>query len=217
MPNQCEGNIVMTRFISNFTCAVFSVLLVVSSNSAFAASQIQGPVSYEGHNYILLSADTWTASEAAAVTLGGHLVTINSAAENDFVFNTFTTNGTLNRNLWIGLNDLAVEGAYVWASGESLTFTNWLSGEPNNLFDFEGGNPGRDEDVVQILSHPLFPDLPMAKWNDFADNGNFRGILSYGVVEVTVTPIPEPEIYAMMSLGLGLLGWVGRRNKLQAA
>lgn len=28
--------------------------------------------------------------------------------------------------------------------------------------------------------------------------------------------IPEPEIYAMMGLGLGLLGWVGRRRKLAA-
>ncbi len=34
---------------------------------------------------------------------------------------------------------------------------------------------------------------------------------------VAVSPVPEPEIYAMMGLGLGLLGWVGRRRKLQAA
>ncbi len=27
------------------------------------------------------------------------------------------------------------------------------------------------------------------------------------------TPIPEPEIYVMMGLGLGLIGWVGRRRK----
>jgi hypothetical protein len=31
------------------------------------------------------------------------------------------------------------------------------------------------------------------------------------------TPIPEPEVYAMMGLGLGLLGWIGRRKRLQAA
>jgi hypothetical protein len=30
-------------------------------------------------------------------------------------------------------------------------------------------------------------------------------------------PIPEPEIYAMLGIGFGLLGWVGRRKKLQAA
>jgi hypothetical protein len=30
-----------------------------------------------------------------------------------------------------------------------------------------------------------------------------------------VAPVPEPEIYAMMGMGLGLLGWVGRRKKLK--
>ncbi len=28
-------------------------------------------------------------------------------------------------------------------------------------------------------------------------------------------PIPEPEIYAMLGVGLGLLGWVARRKKLK--
>ncbi len=32
-----------------------------------------------------------------------------------------------------------------------------------------------------------------------------------------VTPIPEPEIYAMLATGLGLIGWVGRRRKPKAA
>lgn len=32
-----------------------------------------------------------------------------------------------------------------------------------------------------------------------------------------VTPVPEPEIYAMMGIGLGLLGWVEKRRKQQAA
>lgn len=31
------------------------------------------------------------------------------------------------------------------------------------------------------------------------------------------SPVPEPEIYAMLGVGLGLMGWVGRRRKLQAA
>lgn len=31
-----------------------------------------------------------------------------------------------------------------------------------------------------------------------------------------VAPIPEPEIYAMLGMGLGLLSWIGRRRKLLA-
>jgi len=32
---------------------------------------------------------------------------------------------------------------------------------------------------------------------------------------VSVTPVPEPEIYAMLVAGLGLLGWQGRRRRKQ--
>ena len=41
-------------------------------------------------------------------------------------------------------------------------------------------------------------------------NGNGGGT-------VVTTPVPEPEIYAMMAVGLGLVGWVGRRKKLKEA
>ena len=45
------------------------------------ASILQGAVTNpaNGHTYYLLTQNTWTASEAEAVTLGGHLVTANDA------------------------------------------------------------------------------------------------------------------------------------------
>jgi len=43
--------------------------------------------------------------------------------------------------------------------------------------------------------------------NPLSSSGNF--VFSAG----TVAAIPEPEIYAMMGIGLGLIGWVGRRKK----
>ena len=47
--------------------------------------------------------------------------------------------------------------------------------------------------------------------------GEFN-LTSMRMYEVSaVTPVPEPEIYAMMGLGLGLLGWAGRRKRAQAA
>jgi len=30
-------------------------------------------------------------------------------------------------------------------------------------------------------------------------------------------PVPEPEIYAMMAVGMGMMGWVARRKKRAAA
>ena len=38
-----------------------------------------------------------------------------------------------------------------------------------------------------------------------------------GSFTLSVTPVPEPEIYAMMGIGLGLMGWVSRRRKQQAS
>ena len=41
--------------------------------------------------------------------------------------------------------------------------------------------------------------------------------LQYGATGTVVTPVPEPEIYAMMGIGLGVMGWVARRKKRKQA
>jgi PEP-CTERM motif-containing protein len=50
-----------------------------------------------------------------------------------------------------------------------------------------------------------------------SDGNKIGDLVSEGVTLTVTTPVPEPEIYAMMGLGLALLGWVGRRKRLQAA
>ena len=35
---------------------------------------------------------------------------------------------------WIGGNDFALEGVFVWDSGNALTFQNWDVGEPSNTY-----------------------------------------------------------------------------------
>jgi len=34
------------------------------------------------------------------------------------------------REIWLGLNDLAVEGSYIWVSGLAFSYSNWVSSNP---------------------------------------------------------------------------------------
>ncbi len=59
------------------------------------ADILSGPVynPQTTHTYYLLASAPWTVSEAAAVALGGHLVTVNDAAENNWLTATFSNFG----------------------------------------------------------------------------------------------------------------------------
>jgi Ca2+-binding RTX toxin-like protein len=117
---------------------------------------------YNGKFYLLSNAGSWTQAQAQAASLGGNLVTVNDAAENQFLVNTFGGS----ENLWIGLTDEVTEGTFKWANGEAVTYTNWAPGEPNNL-----GN----EDYAE------FNFGGVGKWNDRPDLGKLqRGIVEIG-------------------------------------
>ena len=88
----------------------------IESKRAYADLIVHsGPFVRNAHTYYLLEAGSWTESEATAVSLGGHLATINDAAENQWIVDTFAGTGT--DGYLIGLTDSALEGIYVWTSG----------------------------------------------------------------------------------------------------
>jgi hypothetical protein len=90
-----------------------ALALVAFTAPCSRAAVLAGPLTNAAnrHVYYLLSTHTWTAAEAEAVSLGGHLVTINDAAEQRWITNAFLPlAGT--HYLWIGLTDRDVEGTF---------------------------------------------------------------------------------------------------------
>src|SRR5260221_1172960 len=171
------------------TIALFgSILLAIFLTSVQVYGGIlSGPFvnSANGHSYYLLTSNIWTASQAEAVSLGGNLVTINDVAENDWVFETFSAG---QRNLWIGLYDPELNGAFSWLDGTVLAYSNWDTGP--------SPQPDRgNEHWVFMARSDLGLGLTARKWHDLVDGpaSAFPWIGPvFGVVERPFTPVPKP-------------------------
>ena len=100
---------------------------------------------YNGHSYYRSTGSAfWSVAKQNCINMGGHLVTVTSAAENSFIFGLWPSG-------WIGLTDEVTEGQWKWVTGETYSYTSWNSGEPNNA-----GN----EDYVQFVGSGKWNDLP---------------------------------------------------------
>ena len=124
------------------------------------------------NTYYLLSEASWTDSAEAARGLGGFLVTVDDAEENDWLFDTFASFENQTRHLWIGLSDDDVEGEFNWHDGTPFFYRSWGEGQPG-----EGG----DEDYVHITGTNM-GNIQPGYWNDLEDDPQYFPV--YGVVEV---------------------------------
>jgi hypothetical protein len=135
--------------------AVVGMAAVAESDRAELARVIAN-----GRAYILFKASSWEGAAERARAMGGYLVTINNAAENEFVRANLANAGGTPRTIWIGFNDAAQEGAFSW-TGENSAYTNWGGSEPNNLGNEDYGtmNPknGLWNDIGNIsFGNPVF-------------------------------------------------------------
>ncbi len=149
-----------------------------------AASEEVAPVLLirEGKFYKVVEGPTWDEAEANAVALGGHLVTINSEEENDWLISNInwlppddTTKGAYLTNLiayWIGLNDSNTEGKLTWSDGSALDYIK------NGSSDTYG-----DEDWFSLVNN--------GDWNDLTQTpgdwsmGNWQ--MKYGIAEIPLS------------------------------
>ncbi|NBS50279.1 MAG: hypothetical protein EBS97_06700, partial [Verrucomicrobia bacterium] len=94
---------------------------------------------------------TWEQAKADAEARGGHLATITSEAEWNFVrtvlSDDFSAAYESGADIWLGGSDLKVEGQWEWVTSEIWGFHDWRTGQPNNISD------SGDADFLELETH----------------------------------------------------------------
>jgi len=154
--------------------AALAALLLVS-----VPAYGQSRYATNGHYYEAVSSSVnWTSARDAAAKktfsgMTGHLVTLTSSGENEFIRTTVLSGKT--GSWWIGAfqdaNASEPSGNWQWVTGESWSFANWNSGEPND----SGG-----EDVAEFYSGNGY-------WNDNKTAATRNYVVEYEpVAEVVI-------------------------------
>jgi hypothetical protein len=122
-------------------------------------TKVSGESIFNGHEYKLFTlSKTWDEAKEDCNAQGGHLVTITSQEENEFVNNLVGSH-----DIWIGATDEIHEGSWQWINGESFTYTNWGTEEPSDS--------GSGEDYAMMYSDGL--------WNDAGPPGTPGEVYAY--------------------------------------
>ena len=165
-----------------------------------AANAVPVQNANNGHWYELIDSMIWTDAEQYAIdNYNGHLVTINDAAEEDWLQATFGFD-----TFWIGFNDAAIEGTWEWASGEAVSYTNWFPGVPDNLFNedyaiMNGGQSNVWDDEANSYIYQITAFYSVNKINEH------MSIVEY-------SRVPEPATLGLLGLGLLGMGLIRRRK-----
>jgi len=125
---------------------------------------------YGGSTYLFCTGtDTWAGSRDRCRAVGYELVSIESAAEDAWLWATIDAMST--DEVWIGLSDLASEGTYVWPDGTvqrtpagDVTYGGWIPGRPDtaaeHCVEMDRGAAGAWEDVDCSQSQNAICEAP---------------------------------------------------------
>ena len=109
-----------------------------------------------GRFSVVSGSNNWSAAKADAEAKGGTLATFTTEAEWNLALQSIGQDALWDVNgLWIGATDSVLEGTWAWVTDGPVSFSNWATGEPNNL---------NDSDYAAVAGD-LGGDL--GKWYDF--------------------------------------------------
>ena len=179
---------------------LLALLLFVSARASAAPIQWSTASGGNGHWYEAVDLSLgWNEARALAESrshlgMSGHLVTITSAAERNFLIANALPDSlpaTLGiHRAWIGAYQdpstpgfTEPAGGWRWVTGEDWDFESWATGEPNDCC-FAGDPP---EDFAELHAG--------GDWNDHEDGFAIPFLVEYAAV-------PEPGAALLLCLGL---------------
>lgn len=111
---------------------ILPIVVSVICGSAYADKSVH--YDENGHDYERIDTSmSWDDAKEFCEDSDGHLATITSRDENDFVFEELAED--VSSSLWLGGTDESRENSWRWVTGEEWDYDNWNSGQPNDKND----------------------------------------------------------------------------------
>lgn len=145
--------------LKKYSVIFFLIAMSLSSGGYLSAA----PVQWSGNNHwyeavYVENGITWWDAKKEAEKRGGYLATSTSSDENEFIYSLidffnneynkfWNWDGAIGLGPWLGgyqiNNENEPGGNWAWVSGETWSYTNWESAEPNNY--------GGSEDYLHFI------------------------------------------------------------------
>ncbi|QDT72449.1 lectin-like protein [Lacipirellula limnantheis] len=212
-------------FFGIFLVAVAPIAAQQLPQSKLFNTVVQNPTNGHYYELIRFGSATLTFAESSAAAgaksyqgIPGHLVTITSQAEQDFIDYTFGKGADY--GVWMGASDSAIEGEWRWVTGPEAGQLFWRTESTNPVitgvaFGFESwganrerneywepsnrGYLGNNEDFATFAIGRGTPNV--TRWNDLPGEYS-RGLRSWVKCYMVEYSIPEPASITIMMLGV---------------
>nr|CDJ82062.1 C-type lectin domain containing protein [Haemonchus contortus] len=142
--------------------------ILLALTCGVANGVVTGWTSKFGFSYkVYEQSATFDEAEAMCVADSGHLVSIHSSEENEFVEAITAANKPSIEYydfVWIGLQQRSGNKTWTWTDGSPVNYLNWAPGEPNDVEE--------REHCVEFYNNPgiQLPNAVETGWNDIDCN-----------------------------------------------